>query len=98
MEQGRQLETVLGEEPQQGILSQVRPRSCSLRKAECGLGVVCPPWGVGSGPRALEAGELCSGLLSPHLHQGGPVLGQQGHCEPIPGIRGVRAVGKAAPT
>ena len=48
-------------------------------------------------PHHLRQFGLFSGLLSPHLHQGAPGLGQQHHCEPVPGVHGVMAAGKAAP-
>ena len=67
---------------------------CSLRKAEFDLDMAYPPCIMGRGPRALEAMELCSGLLSTHLIQGGSGLGLQGTCSLFLGSVGSLQLGR----
>lgn len=53
-------------------------------------------WGVGRGHKGLEGGGVLLWSPVPLTQLGDPVMGQQGHYEPVPGLHGVTAAGNAA--
>lgn len=52
----------------------------------------------GKGILSSGAGGVLLWAPEPSSQSGGNGTGEEGHCEPIPGVHGVREAGKAAPT